>query len=62
MLLAGTHNLLFPGEESVALKAVRPVDSYEGKHVGEGRVRGAVGNPARVRILLGTFKYFLPGN
>ena len=34
-----THDLLFPGEEGVALQTLAPVDGNEGKHVGEGGVR-----------------------
>ena len=41
------YNFLFAGKECVALEALRPVDGDEGKHVGEGGVRWAVGNPDR---------------
>ena len=41
-----TYNFLFPGEEGVALETLGSVDSDEGKHVSEGGISWAVGDPA----------------
>ena len=34
----------------MALQTFTPVDGYEGKHVGEGGVSRAVGNPKTIHI------------